>query len=186
MANEVAIRKIDTISDVPYRIGYSFRNPTVVKPLTKTRVRPYFAKDWAMKGPTQVKAELWKKGVEQRYPTVWRRAAKGVAIKELGVVGNRTELPSFQELGQAPGPTDKATTSSEVDRSPWGFLNNMIKTAGGLISQSQQMEIQRAQTQQYPSYMPNFFTPSSGGIGMLGWTAILGVAGVGAYMFLKR
>ena len=186
MANEVAIKKIDSISDVPYRIGYSFRNPTIVKPLTKTRVRPYFAKDWAMKGPTQVAAELWENGVEQRYHTVWRRAAKAIPVKSLGVVGNRTELPSFQELGQAPGPTDKSTTSSEVDRSPWGFLSNMITTAGGLISQSQQMEIQRAQAQQYPSYMPQFFTPSSGGIGMMGYLAIAGVLGVGAFMYLKR
>lgn len=186
MAHEVAIKKMDSISNVPYRIGYSFRNPTVVKPLTRTRSQPYFAKEWAMKGPTQVKAELWEKGVEQRYPTVWRRAAKGMAIKDLKVVGNRTELPSFDELGAAPGPTDKATSSSEVDRSAWGFLDNMIKTAGGLIQQSQQMEITRAQAQTYPQGMPNFFTPQSGGIGMLGWTAILGVAGVGAYLYLKR
>lgn len=184
MANEV--KKIDSISDVPYRIGYSFRNPTIVKQLTRTRVEPYFAKDWTMKGPTQVKAELFEKGVLQRYPTVWRRAAKGMAIKELGVVGNRTELPSFQELGQAPGPTDKATTTSEVDRSPWGFLNNMIKTAGGLISQSQQMEIARAQAQQYPAAMPQFFTPGGGGIGMLGYLAIASVLGVGAYMYIRR
>ncbi len=186
MAKEVAIKKIDSISDVPYRIGYSFRNPTVIKPLTKTRTEPYFAMQWGMKGPSQVKEELFQKGVLQKYPSVWRRAAKGMAIKDLKVVGNRTELPSFEELGEAPGATDKATTSSSVDRGPWGFLDNMIKTAGGLIQQSQQMEIQRAQTQQYASSYPQFFTPSSGGIGMLGWTAIAGMVGVGAYMFLKR
>lgn len=180
------VKKIDSISDVPYRIGYSFRNPTIVKPLTKTRTRPYFSKDWAMKGPTQVKEELWEKGIEQRYPTVWRRAAKGMAVKSLGVVGNRTELPSFQELGAAPGPTDKSTVTSEVDRSPWGFLNNMIKTAGGLISQSQQMEIQRAQVQQYPTGMPNFFTPEGEGLGVLGWSAIAGVVGIGAYLYMNR
>ena len=174
MTNEVAVRKIDSISDVPYRIGYSFRNPTIVKQLTKTRVRPYFAKDWGMKGPTEVKAELFKEGVLQRYPTVWRRAAKGMAVNGMGVVGNRKELPSFDELGAAPGPTDKATSSSEVSRGVFGFLDNMIKTAGGLISQSQQLEIQRAQAQQNPTVLPQFFTPSSGGIGMLGWAAIIG------------
>ena len=187
MAHEVAIRKIDSISDVPYRIGYSFRNPTVVKPLTQVRARPYFAKDWAMKGPTQVKAELWEKGVEQRYPTVWRRAAKGMAVKNLGVVGNRTELPSFDELGAAPGVTDKITTSSEVSRGVFGFLDNLIKTTGGLIQQNQQMEITRAQAQTYPSNLPQFFTPSSsGGVGLLGWAAVIGVVGVGAYLYIRR
>jgi len=180
------IKKIDSISDVPYRIGYSFRNPTVVAPLTRTRERPFFGMDWAVKGPTQVKEELWNKGVEQRYPTVWRRAAKAIPIKSLGVVGNRTELPSFSELGEAPGPTDKATTTSEVDRSPWGFLDNMIKTAGGLIQTSQQMEIQRAQAQMYPNYMPQFFTPGGGGLGTLGWAALIGVAGVGVFMFMRN
>lgn len=180
------VKKIDSISDVPYRIGYSFRNPTVVKPLTQTRERPYFSMDWAMKGPTQVKEELYQRGVLQRYPTVWRRAAKAINVKELGVVGNRTELPNFEELGQAPGPTDKVTTTSEVGRGVFGFLDNMIKTAGGLISQSQQLEIAKAQAQQYPTGLPQFFTPTSGGIGMLGWTAIIGVVGVGAYMFMRN
>ena len=180
------VRKIDSISDVPYRIGYSFRNPRAVKHVTKTRERPFFAMDWAVKGPTQVKAELFKKGTLQRYPTVWRRAAKGMAVNGMGVVGNRTELPNFEELGQAPGPTDKATTTSETSRSVFGFLDNMIKTAGGLISQSQQMEITRAQAQQQPTSLPNFFTPSEGGLGMFGWTAILGMAGIGIYVYMKR
>jgi len=180
------VRKIDSISDVPYRIGYSFRNPRLVKPVTRTRERPFFAMDWAIKGPTQVKEELYKSGVLQKYPTVWRRAAKGMAVSGMGVVGNRTELPSFEELGQAPGPTDKETVTSDVSRSPWGFLDNMIKTAGGLISQSQQLEIARAQAQQSPTGLPQFFTPGEGGLGMLGWTAIIGVVGVGAYMFMRN
>lgn len=181
-----SVKKIDSISDVPYRIGYSFRNPQVVKHVTKTRERPYFAMDWAIKGPTQVKEELFKSGVLQRYPTVWRRAAKGMAVNGMGVVGNRTELPNFQELGAAPGATDKTTTSSDVSRSGWGFLDNMIKTAGGLIGQSQQLEIQRAQAQQYPMGLPQFFTPGGDGIGMLGWTAIVGVLGIGTFIFLKN
>jgi hypothetical protein len=185
MPDVPAIRKIDSISDVPYRIGYSFRNPELVKPLTRTRTQPFFAMDWGMKGPAQVKNELFQKGDLQRYPTVWRRAAKAIPIKSLGVVGNRTELPSFNELGEAPGPTDKDTTSSTVDRGVFGFLDNMIKTAGGLIQNSQQMEMQRAQAQAYPQYMPQFFTGSSG-MGMLGYLAIAGVVGVGAYMYLKR
>jgi len=180
------VKKIDSISDVPYRIGYSFRNPQTVKHVTKTRERPYFAMDWAIKGPTQVKEELYQKGVLQRYPTVWRRAAKGMAVKELGVVGNRTELPNFQELGAAPGPTDKETSTSTVSRSVFGFLDNMVKTAGGLIGQSQQMEIARAQAQQYPTVLPQFFTPGGDGIGMLGIAAIVGVLGVGTFLYMRN
>jgi len=181
------IKKIDSIRDVPYRVGYSFRNPVQVKPVTRTRERPFFSVNWAMKGPTEVKKELYQEGVLQRYPTVWRRAAKGMAINGMGVVGNRKELPNFQELGQAPGPTDKVTTTSDTSRSVFGFLDNMIKTAGGLISQSQQLEIARAQAQVQPRGLPQFFTPGTGGgLGVLGWTAIIGVLGVGAYVYMKR
>jgi len=104
----------------------------------------------------------------------------------MGVVGNRKELPSFEELGQAPGPTDKETVTSDVSRSPWGFLDNMIKTAGGLISQSQQLEITRAQAQQYPTGLPSFYTPGGAGLGMFGLTAILGMAGIGIYVYMRN
>jgi hypothetical protein len=188
MPDVPAVRKIDSIRDVPYRIGYSFRNPVQVKPVTHTRERPFFAMDWAVKGPSQVKEELYKKGVLQRYPTIWRRAAKGMAVSGLGVVGNRKELPNFQELGQAPGPTDNATTTSDTTRSVFGFLDNMITAAGGLITQSQQLEIAKAQAQARPTSLPLFYTPGQGasGIGVLGWTAIIGIVGAGAYYFLKR
>jgi hypothetical protein len=180
------VRKIDSISDVPYRIGYSFRNPELVKPLTQTRTRPYFATDWAMKGPTQVKEELFKGGTLQRYPTVWRRAAKAIPVKSLGVVGNRTELPNFQELGEAPGPTDKETVTSNIYRDAMGLLQNTIKDVGGLIQGSQQLEIQRAQAQVYPSTYPQFFTPGGGGLGMLGWAAIVGGVGIVAFMYMRN
>ena len=181
------VRKIDSISNVPYRIGYSFRQPQVVKPVTRTNERPYFAMDWAIKGPSQVKEELYKKGVLQRYPTVWRRAAKSIAVNGLGVVGNRRELPSFEELGEAPGPTDKETVNTDVGRSVFGFLENMIKTTGGAIAQSQQLEIARAQAQApYATRMPQFFTPGSGGLGMMGWLAIAGTLGAGAYFYMKN
>lgn len=181
------VRKIDSISNVPYRIGYSFRQPKVVKPVTRTNERPYFAMDWAIKGPSQVKEELYKKGQLQRYPTVWRRSAKSMAVNGLGVVGNRRELPSFEELGEAPGPTDKETVNTDVSRSVFGFLENMIKTTGGAIAQSQQLEIVRAQAQgPYATSMPRFFTPSEGGLGMIGWLAIAGTLGAGAYFYMKN
>lgn len=184
----VNVNKIDSISDVPYRIGYSFRQPKLVKPVTRTNTRPFFAKEWAMKGPTQVKEELYQSGVLQKFPTVWRRAAKEMNVNGLGVVGNRKELPSFEELGQAPGPTDKQTVTSSIGRSVFGFLDNMIKTTGGAIAESQKLEIMRAQAQApYTAIrLPQFFTPGEGGLGILGWTAILGVVGAGAYFIYAK
>lgn len=183
------VRKIDSISDVPYRIGYSFRQPRVVKPVTHTDVRPFFAMDWAIKGPSQVKEELYKSGKLQKFPTVWRRAAKLKNVQSLGVVGNRRELPSFNELGAAPGPTDAITVNSTAGRDFFGFLDNAIKTAGGVIAQRQQLEVMKAQAQapQYPVSLPQFYTPGTGGgIGMLGWVSILGGVGVAAYLYMKR
>lgn len=180
------VMPIDSIERVPYRIGYSFRQPKIVKPVTHTNRRPYFAIDWAA-SVMKKKGDLSRKAVMQRFPSIWRRAAKGKAIRGLGVVGNRKELPSFQELGSAPGPTDKATTSSEVSRGFFGFLDNMIKTTGGLISESQKLEMVKAQAQQYPTRLPQGYNPyDEGGIGMLGWLAIAGVLGTGTYLYMKR
>ena len=177
---------VDSIENVPYRIGYSFRQPEIVKPVTQTNKRPYFAVDWAA-SVTKRKGDLRRRGVLQKFPSIWRRAAKGKAIRGLGVVGNRKELPSFQELGEAPGPTDTETTSSTVSRGAFGFLDNLIKTTGSLISQSQQVEIARAKAQQYPSMLPQGYMPSQGGgIGILGWSAILAALGAGTYFFMKR
>jgi len=183
------VRKIDSISDVPYRIGYSFRQPEVVKPVTKTSMRPFFAIDWAIKGPAQVKDELFKSGKLQTFPSVWRRAAKLRNVQTLGVVGNRRELPSFSELGAAPGPTDAVTVNSTTSRDFFGFLNNAIKSVGGVIAQRQQMEIVKAQAQtpQYQVSLPSSYMPGAdSGIGMLGWASILGGVGVAAYMYMKR
>lgn len=181
------IRKIDSISDVPYRIGYSFRNPELVRPVTHTNKRPYFAMDWAA-SVTKKKEDLYKKGTLQRFPTIWRRSAKAMNVRGLGVVGNRRELANFNELGAAPGPTDKVTVNTLTRRGVFGFLENMIKTTGGVIAQSQQLEIVKAQAQApYATRLPQFFTPGEeGGIGMLGWAAIIGVLGVGTFMFVRR
>ena len=180
------IKKIDSISEVPYRIGYSFRNPTLIKPVTRTNTRPYFAMNWAA-SVAKKKEDLYKKGTLQRFPAVWRRSAKAMNVRGLGVVGNRRELPNFQELGAAPGPTDKETVNTSVSRSVFGFLDNMIKTTGGIIANSQQLEITRAQAQApYATRLPQFFTPGEGGIGMLGWVAIIGTVGVGAFLYIRN
>ncbi len=184
------VRKIDSISQVPYRIGYSFRQPKLLKPVTVTRERPYFAMDWAIKGPSQVKEELYKSGKLQTFPTVWRRAAKTMNVQGLGVVGNRRELPSFNELGAAPGPTDKSTVTSDVGRDFFGFLSNAIKDVGGAVAQSQQLEVLKAQTQaaqQQRTVLPQFFTPGTdGGIGTLGWVTIIGALGIGTFIYVRN
>jgi hypothetical protein len=185
-APQNSIRKIDSISDVPYRIGYSFRNPKLIKPVTRTNERPYFAMDWAG-SVTQKKEDLYKTGVLQRFPTVWRRSAKAMNVAGLGVVGNRRELPNFQELGQAPGPTDKETVNTNVFRDVLGFLQNSIKDVGGVIQQSQQMEIVRAQAQgPYATGLPRVFTPGEGGMGSLSWMLVgVGVVSVGALLYMR-
>jgi hypothetical protein len=180
------IKKIDSISDVPYRIGYSFRSPKLIKPVTRTRERPYFAMDWAG-SVTEKKENLYKTGVLQKFPSVWRRSAKAMNVAGLGVVGNRRELPSFQELGAAPGPTDKETVNSSTTRDFMGFLQNTIKDVGGFIAQNQQLEIIKAQAQgPYATTMPRSYTPSGDGIGMLGWAAIVGAIGIGTFMYVRR
>lgn len=176
---------IDSIERVPYRIGYSFRQPSMVKPITRTNRRPYFAIDWAA-SVSKKKEDLGRRSVLKKFPSIWRRAAKHINVRGLGVVGNRKELPSFDELGAAPGPTDNATTSSEVSRGAFGFLDNLIKTTGSLISQSQQLEIAKAKAQQYPTMLPQMYMPSSGGLGILGWTAIAVALGAGTYFFIKK
>jgi hypothetical protein len=159
----------------------------MVKPVTRTRERPYFAMDWAG-SVTEKKENLYKTGVLQRFPTVWRRSAKSMAVSGLGVVGNRRELPNFQELGQAPGPTDKETVNTSTTRDWLGFLQNSIKDVGGLIQQSQQMEILKAQAQgPCATGLPQFFTPgATGGLGMLGWVTIIGTLGVGTFLYMRN
>ena len=186
-----AIRAIDSIERVPYRIGYSFRQPEVIKPLTKTNTRPWFAHNWDWAASvTKRKEDLYKSGKLQKFPSVWRRSAKAIAVQGLGVVGNRRELPNFQELGEAPGPTDKETVNSTTTRDFSGFLQNTIKYVGGLISQSQQLEIAKAQAQSpYATQFPQFYNPNQGGIsgiGTLGWAMIVGTVGVGAFMYLRN
>jgi hypothetical protein len=186
MPDIVPVKAVDDITKVPYRIGYSFRQPDIVKPVTRTNKRPYFAVDWAA-SVNKKKQDLYKSGVLQRFPSTWRRSAKSMAVAGLGVVGNRRELPNFQELGQAPGPTDKETTTSSTSRDWTGFLQNTIKDVGGLIVQSQQMEILKAQAQgPYATRLPVFYNPSTGGLGMFGYLAIAGVLGAGVFLYMRN
>lgn len=183
--------KIDSITGRPYIIGESFTNPVIVKRVARVR-EPFFRMRWAAKGPSETKRELYQSGRLKRFPTVWRRAAKTQHIEKLGAVMNRRELPDFNELGAAPGPTDAKTTTSSTSRGVWGFLDNVITGAGAVIAQRQQLDIvkaqaQASQAQQFPTFLPTMYTPGGeGGLGILGWTAIIGLGGGAVYYFMNR
>lgn len=184
------INRRDSIAEVPYRIGYSFRQAGVTPTIERTSKRPYFAVNWAESVDSKKKG-LRGKGKMSRYPSVWRREAKRRTAQ-----GLMKELPDFQELGEAPGPTDKPTTSSEVSRGMFGFLDNIIKTAGGLVSQHQQLQIVKAQAGKpvISQYAPSTNLPVMGstGYGESGtsdiwkWGAIVGIVGIGAYFIVRR
>lgn len=170
---------MDSIEVAPYKIGYSFRNPPVVKPLTEYR-KQYFRMKWAVEGPTEKKEAMWKRGHLHRYPTVWRRAAKASSVEGLSGI----EMPNFHELGQALPPT---STKNTTDRSFWGALTNSITNAASTVfNEQQKLQLAKLQAQQQPQgFMPMFYS-QEGGLGVVGWSAILVGGSVVAYMLLKR
>lgn len=180
-------RKSDSIDKAPYRIGYSFKSPNVVKRIAHQRDQPFFAMSWAGKGPTDVQKDFWESGKTRRFPTVWRRAAMSGTVSRLG--GVRHEMPSFDELGAAPGPTE-TSASGTIARNDWGsLLNTITSVVGEGIQQQQQLQLVKAQVaaqkSQYSGMFPNIqVMPSSdGSMGLLGWGAIaLGVGAVGYYV----
>lgn len=175
----------DSINRVPYRFGKSFRNPQVVAPVTEAR-RPFFDMSYLATGPTQVKEDMWKRGVYRRYPTVWRRAAKQNTVE--GLAGVPSEMPNFHELGEAAPPTSE---TNSTERSWWGALTNSVVNAASTVLQQQgQLQLAKAQAQA-PQYSFNSGMPfqmsQSGGIGVLGLSLIaLGVGTVGYYFYKSR
>jgi hypothetical protein len=170
---------VDSIEVAPYKVGYSFRNPPVVKPLTEYR-RQFFRMKWAAEGPGDKKEAMWNGGQLRRYPTVWRRAAKTSSVAGLSGV----EMPNFDELGSALPPT---STKDNVERSVWGTLTNNITNAVSTVFNEQQKLAMAKMQPQYPQsgYMPMFYSQDSG-IGVAGWSMIILGGGVVAYMIMKR
>lgn len=165
-----------------YRVGYSFENPRVVSAATRVRSGPFFGFEWAEKGPTQVKEDLYRSGKLARYSPVWRRSAKSRTTEKIDV--RKSEVPSFSELGQAPSPTSNEPSAS---RNIWGFLDSIVKVAGNVVSERQQMELMRVQAQTRPiapSGIPGFV--SDGGIGTTTTILIVAGIGVGAYLLMRR
>jgi hypothetical protein len=173
------MRKRDSIAYTPIRIGRKFRegNANIA---TGNR-------GW---GPRSVN-KGWDSGKLKQYASLWRRESKISAVDGLGVVGNRRELPSFDELGEAPGPTDNNTTTSTVSRSVFGMLDNAIKTVGGFVANKQNLEMIKAQGQadMRSEYMPRYSSSSSsswfGEMSMLGLGA-LGVGVIGYFIMRSR
>lgn len=182
------LRPVDSIDRAPYKIGYSFKNPKVVAMLTHVRDRKFFETNWAAEGPTQKKERMYQSGQLNRYSSVWRRAAKGRTAYGLGEVV--TELPSFNELGEAPGPTDKQTPAAP-ERSWWGSLANTLTTAAAtVLTEQQKLQTAKAQAaaqqQGGMQFIPSTFYPQDQGIGVLGWGLIIGGVGLGAYYYMKK
>lgn len=173
----------DNIHRVPYIIGESFRNPDIVAPVTEA-TRPFFQMRYLSQGPTQVKADMWKRGEYRRYPTIWRRAAKGATVEGLhGVPG---EMPNFDELGQAAPPT---SVSQTTERSWWGALtSSVVNAAGTVLEQQGKLQLAKAQAQS-PQYsfnagMPFQFQRDGMGIGTM--VMIAGGVGLVAYLIMRK
>lgn len=172
--------KRDSIAYTPTKIGRRFRegNANIATGNRGWRPRGY-------RGHTQAG---WGSGKLKEYASLWRRESKISAVDGLGVVGNRRELPNFDELGAAPGPTDNATTTSTVGRSIFGMLDNTIKTVGGFIANKQNLELIKAQGQadMRSQYVPRYGSSSSGSwFGEISMLKLgLGILGVGAIGYL--
>ncbi len=170
--------------DHRYRFGYSFRNPRIIKRVTEVKPEPWFKMKWAPQGPTQVRAKIWKSGRLPEYPSVWRRAAKRVHVEKLEGYVSRLEMPSFYELGQAPGPTEKVPTT---ERGFWGLLENiLIKTSDILVAreQAKTAKVQAEAAARLEPIKAGVF--STGETNMMPWLVGLGVLGIGAYMVFRR
>jgi hypothetical protein len=113
---------------------------------------------------------------------VWRRASKRAHIEKLGV-DSSLEMSGFNELGQAPGPTDKSGTTE--GRNVWGFLENIATRAGDIVMQREQTKLAQAQAE-LQSRMQAMMPMVQEAVSYWPWILGIGVLGVGAYMVARR
>jgi len=183
------------MSDELYRPGYSFENAPVVRFATKVKSQPWFFQDTAV-GPLTAVSKLqpfWHDGVLHKYQPVWNRVAKMRNTERLGAYF--TDIPTMEELGQAPPATSVSTTTS---RSATGFLDNMItglkyaatgarEIVGTVTGELQKREELKAQTAaaQLQTYLRPYVP--TGPIGDA-FPFILGALGIGAvaYFMLRK
>ena len=177
------------IERTPYKIGYSFQQPEVLKPITFERRKPFFTMNWAGHGPADVQREFWESKKLNNFPSVWRRAAKTHTSDKIGYV--RSEVPSFQELGAAPGPTTSSVTN-KTERNVWGSLfNDLLKTGGEAFQVSQQTQLAKAQAtaqrNMYGGMFPNVnLLPGGGGMGIFGWGLVAAGLGTIGYIVMRN
>lgn len=117
--------------DILYSPGISFENPQVVKTAAPVRLRPWFYQETALGPLTIVSKQVSFENDRQLHPytPIWNRAFKERNMKRIGAYSN--EMPNFQELGEAPGPTE---TQSTTARDPLGFLTNLISKTGDIAT----------------------------------------------------
>jgi hypothetical protein len=174
-------------ADALYQPGISFRNAKLVRTVTSPRSEPWFYSD-QVPGPLSVSSKLkrWDKTSSlNRYKAVWNRKAKQRVAEKLGAYFH--DVPSLQELGEAPAATKETTATS---RGPLGFLENLIsagaQVATGVTDIIANRELQKQQTAmaQYQASRPMFF--GSGSDNTMLWVLGIGAIGIGAVVLLKR
>lgn len=117
--------------DILYSPGISFENPQVVKVAAPVRLRPWFYQETAIGPLTMVsKKDVWENDRQLHpYTPLWNRMQKDRNVKRL--MANSSEMPNFEELGEAPGPTAAQSTMS---RDPLGFLTSFISKTGEIAT----------------------------------------------------
>ncbi len=166
-----------------YRFGYSITNPSVVVTM-KARKDPWFLVDWGVEGPTQRREQLFREGRLVQFQPVWRRGAKRRSMNALGVLSqNSVELPDFNELGQASGPTDKEAT---VDRGPFGMLESTLTKAADIIARREKQKLAIAEAQIKAALEPERTVEQmQAGIG-IGTISLLGAVALVLFSLSRR
>lgn len=180
-----------TGNDVLYQPGISFTNPRLVKIAAPVRPNPWFYEQKGV-GPLSASSKLrsWDGATPlKKYNAVWNRGAKARNVERLGAYFH--DVPTMNELGQAPPATSETKSTA---RGPLGFLENLITVAGqagsgvtdALTQRAiQQQQVAVAQSQSYLARMGNVFGNVGGDYTWL-WITGLGVAGLGAWFFLRK
>lgn len=173
------------MADELYRPGYSFMNPPVTKIASPQRSRPWF---WQPTAPSPLDIESKAVPLEMnprlnRYQAVWNREMRNRNREKLGAYFR--EVPTIQELGQAPAAT---STTQTTGRSVTGFLENLIskatEAASAVTTQLTSREQQKTQVAmaQAQSYFQPIMSAASANV----MPIMLGLGVVGILIFAMK